>query len=161
MDREMRVTEIARAFLLRPQREAFPIKSMDPSTLTPSPQYSIISGDSGVGERADAQEESDALRDVEDQMDTLTMGECWAALSLSGLPPPPMWTCRTAVCTSMAASSSLPHPLQATSVVWTWSQRPALRSLVRPTPTSGGATESSFTSSKTPSLLTADSAGWR
>ena len=122
-DRGMRVTEIPRAILLRPQREAFPIKSMDPSTLAPSPQYSIrsgepitglitakmdreiarayplrplgkdfpiksmappsispyssrrfLSGDSGVEERADAQEESDALRDLEDQMDTLTMG---------------------------------------------------------------------------------------
>ena len=86
-DRGMRVTEIPRAILLRPQREAFPIKSMDPSTLAPSPQYSIRSGDSGVGERADAQEESDALRDLEDQMDTLTMGEYWAAPSQSGLPP--------------------------------------------------------------------------
>ena len=88
MDREMRVAEIARAYTLRPQGKDFPIKSMAPPfiSLSLSP-HSPWSGDSGVVERADAQEESDALRDLEHQMDTLTMGECWAAPSLSGLPP--------------------------------------------------------------------------
>ena len=91
MGREMRVTEIARAYPLRPQGEAFPIKSMAPPSSSSSSSYyyahSTWSGDSGVEERADAQEESDALRDLGDQMDALTMGECLAAPSLSGLPP--------------------------------------------------------------------------
>ena len=81
--------EIARAYPPRPQGEdILPIKRMAPlSSSSYSINYSPVSADSGVGERANAQEESDALRDLEDQMDTLTMGECWAAPSLSGLPP--------------------------------------------------------------------------
>ena len=100
--------------------------------------------------------ERDALRAqlaemYQSETSTVTLSECWAAPSLSDLPPPllPMHM------------DCFPLSLQATSVVWTWSQRPALRSPVRPTPMSGGAMESSFTSSKTPSQPTADSAGWR
>ena len=68
MDREMRVTEIARAYPPRPQGEdILPIKRMAPlssSVVFPSVLFSSVSGDSGVGERANAQEESDALRDL-------------------------------------------------------------------------------------------------
>ena len=103
--------EIAGAFPLRPQGEDFPIKSMAPPSISQhcSPHYSTWSGDSGVEERAYTQEESDALRDLEDQMDTLTMGECWAAPSLSGLPPitSSHLDCMTVMCTPVATSSSL------------------------------------------------------
>ena len=132
----------------------------------------VAERDRAVAERDRARTDNVAIRSERAQLavmhqneaSTAVVGEYWATTSLSELlsshynSPPPHGLLDYHV-TPMAVCSSL--PLQATSVVLTWSQRPASRSPVRPTPSNGGAMESSFTSSRTLSQPTAHCAGWR